>query len=67
LHNTQESGAVKKSLLQSTHPLLTVPSTVSRLGCRLGYFRALDLWADIGVLSPPRVAHRLQNHLGRII
>jgi hypothetical protein len=39
--------------------LLTVLTTISRLGCQTTYVHASERWAALGVLAPRRIAHRL--------
>jgi hypothetical protein len=53
--------------LQSTGALLTVLTTMARLGCRTPYVLAAEQQVTIGVLAPPRVAHRVQKCLNEII
>src|SRR5262249_35267584 len=45
--------------MQSEAALLTVLTTIARLGCRTTHVYATERQAALGVLAPRRVAHRL--------
>jgi hypothetical protein len=47
--------------------LLTVLTTVARLGGLVTSVRAAELQASIHVLVPPQVAHRVRACLGQIV
>jgi hypothetical protein len=53
--------------MQSPAAMLTVLTTVARLGCRATRVDATERHAALGVLAPRRVAHRLLPCLGQVI
>jgi hypothetical protein len=53
--------------MESSAALLTVLTTVARLGCRTTHVHASERHAALGVLAPRRVAHRLLPCLGQLI
>jgi hypothetical protein len=53
--------------LHSSHPLLSVPATVARLGRRLAFVRATERQAVVGLLALPHTVHRLQPVLAQFI
>lgn len=53
--------------MQSSSTLLTVLTTVARLGCRATAVHAIEGTASLDVLAPRRVAHRLVPCLRELI
>lgn len=53
--------------LQSLTALMTVMTTVARLGCQVRELHAAGQQAVLGVLAPRRVAHRLLPCLGELV
>jgi hypothetical protein len=53
--------------MQSASTLLTVLTTVARLGCRATAVHATEGTASLDVLAPRRVAHRLLPCLAELI
>ena len=53
--------------MQSSAALLTVLTTVARLGCLTTHIYATERQAALGVRAPRRVAHRLLPCLGELI
>jgi hypothetical protein len=53
--------------LQSMPALLTALTTVARLGCEITSVFAIESEADIGMLAPTRLAHRVEQALAEII
>jgi hypothetical protein len=53
--------------MQSSAALLSVLTTVARLGCHTTHVHATERQATLGVLAPCRVAHRLLPCLGELI
>lgn len=53
--------------MQSSAALLTVLTTVARLGCRTTHVYATERQAALGVRAPRRVAHRLLPCLQELI
>jgi hypothetical protein len=53
--------------MESAAALLTVLTTVARLGCRTTHVHATERHAALGVLAPRRVAHRLLPCLEQLI
>jgi hypothetical protein len=53
--------------MQTSETLLTVLTTIARLGCRTTHVYATERQAALGVLAPGRVAHRLLPCLRSLI
>jgi hypothetical protein len=53
--------------LASSSALLSVLTTVARLGCRTTHVHATERHAALGVLAPRTVAHRLRPCLGQLV
>jgi hypothetical protein len=53
--------------LHSLQALLTVLTTVARLGCRIAHVHTVASQADLGVLAPIHIAHRVRGCLGQLI
>jgi hypothetical protein len=53
--------------LQSPDALVTVLTTVARLGCRLTRGVAVGVRAVLGVLAPTRIAHRIAPLLEQLV
>jgi hypothetical protein len=53
--------------IASSAALLTILTTVSRLGCQTTYVHACEQWAALEVRAPRRVAHRLVPCLEQLI
>jgi hypothetical protein len=53
--------------LASSSALLTVLSTVARLGCRTTHGHATERGAALGVLAPRQVAHQLLPCLEQLV
>jgi hypothetical protein len=53
--------------MASAAALLTVLTTLARLGCRTTFVQATERQATLRVLAPRRVAHRLLPCLGQLV
>jgi hypothetical protein len=53
--------------MESSATLLSVLTTVARLGCRTTHVHAAERRAALGVLAPRQVAHRVLPCLGQLI
>ena len=53
--------------LQSMPVLLTVLANVARLGCGLHHVAAANAQAQVVLLAPARIAHRVESCLAQII
>lgn len=68
LRDCSTSGRLDLRLeLQSMQILLTVLANVGRLGCAIRRITANNNVVELGLETPPQVAHRVQSCLAQII